>query len=212
MVPRCAGSARDAACASLIRRREWTSTTCCSGTRPSIEGGRNERRSSIASIPKRRSPPPSTRPKKSAIRWTAWSKGQPATRRPFAPDVLERLAALKKNDRAAFETLRAQLKQAGCRVTELDKVLTDESGDQEGCAPKQADILIGLAADARAFPCSRRHRLRRSGDQRPSRDLADPQQGLSPLARAALLRGDRKGAELRGTALGAQRHRGEGTF
>ena len=28
----------------------------------------------------------------------------------FAPEVLERLAALKKNDRAAFETLRAQLK------------------------------------------------------------------------------------------------------
>ena len=28
----------------------------------------------------------------------------------FAPDVLERLAALKKNDLAAFETLRAQLK------------------------------------------------------------------------------------------------------
>ena len=70
---------------------------------------------------------------------------------PFAPEVLEQLAMLKKNDRAAFETLRAQLKEAGCRVTELDKVLTDESGDQEGCAPKQADILIGLAADAELF-------------------------------------------------------------
>ena len=31
----------------------------------------------------------------------------------FAPEVLERLAALKKNDRAAFETLRAQLKAGG---------------------------------------------------------------------------------------------------
>src|SRR5262245_53172034 len=29
---------------------------------------------------------------------------------PFAPDALERLAALKKDDRAAFEALRAQLK------------------------------------------------------------------------------------------------------
>ena len=29
----------------------------------------------------------------------------------FAPDVLERLAALKREDRAAFETLRARLKE-----------------------------------------------------------------------------------------------------
>jgi hypothetical protein len=36
---------------------------------------------------------------------------------PFTPEVLERLAALKKDDRAAFETLRAHLKSAGCRVT-----------------------------------------------------------------------------------------------
>src|SRR5882757_2506139 len=32
---------------------------------------------------------------------------------PFAPDTLVRLAALKKDDRAAFEALRAQLKSAG---------------------------------------------------------------------------------------------------
>jgi hypothetical protein len=38
----------------------------------------------------------------------------------FAPDVLERLAALKNSDLAAFEVLRAQLKDAGCRVTALD--------------------------------------------------------------------------------------------
>jgi hypothetical protein len=36
---------------------------------------------------------------------------------PFAPDALERLATLKKEDRAAFEALRAQLRKAGCRVT-----------------------------------------------------------------------------------------------
>jgi hypothetical protein len=69
---------------------------------------------------------------------------------PFVPEVLEQLAILKAKDRAAFETLRAQLKQAGCRVTELDKLLTDES-DQEDCAPKQADILISLAAEADLF-------------------------------------------------------------
>jgi hypothetical protein len=73
---------------------------------------------------------------------------------PFAPEVLGQLADLKKDDRAAFETLRAQLKQAGCRVTELDKVLMEESGDQEDCAPKQADILIALVADAELFHAS----------------------------------------------------------
>ena len=31
----------------------------------------------------------------------------------FMPDVLERLAALKKENRAAFESLRSKLKQAG---------------------------------------------------------------------------------------------------
>jgi hypothetical protein len=69
----------------------------------------------------------------------------------FASDVVERLAALKKDDRSAFETLRAQLRQAGCRVTELDKLLADESDDGETYSPKQADILIGLAADAEVF-------------------------------------------------------------
>jgi hypothetical protein len=34
---------------------------------------------------------------------------------PFAPDTLVRLVALKKDDRAAFEALRAQLKGAGTR-------------------------------------------------------------------------------------------------
>jgi len=69
----------------------------------------------------------------------------------FAPEVVERLAVLKRDDRAAFETLRARLKDAGCRVTELDKVLPGEDLDGEGGAPKQADILIGLASDAELF-------------------------------------------------------------
>ena len=47
---------------------------------------------------------------------------------PFVPDVLERLAALKKEDRAAFEGLRAQLKRAGCRVTALDEAIAQENG------------------------------------------------------------------------------------
>jgi hypothetical protein len=68
----------------------------------------------------------------------------------FAPDVVERLAALKKEDRKGFEVLRARLKKAGCRVTALDEAIAGETGDG-GRAPKQADILIGLAADVGLF-------------------------------------------------------------
>jgi hypothetical protein len=70
---------------------------------------------------------------------------------PFEPDVLERLAALKKDDRAAFEVLRAQLKKAGCRVTALDEAIAEESGDTGGRGPTQADILIDLSQTAELF-------------------------------------------------------------
>src|SRR5262249_60249290 len=69
----------------------------------------------------------------------------------FAPEILERLMALKRDDRAAFEALRAQLKKAGCRVTALDEAIAGESGDAGGRGPKQADILIGLAQSAELF-------------------------------------------------------------
>src|SRR5262245_58275735 len=68
----------------------------------------------------------------------------------FTPEVLERLAAMKKDDRAAFEALRAQLKNAGCRVTALDEAIAEESGDT-GRRPTQADILIELAQTAELF-------------------------------------------------------------
>src|SRR5215467_7339242 len=70
---------------------------------------------------------------------------------PFARDALERLAVLKKDDRVAFEALRAQLKSAGCRVTALDEAIAEESGDAGGRGPKQADILIELAQSAALF-------------------------------------------------------------
>ena len=69
----------------------------------------------------------------------------------FAPDVLARLAALKKDDRAAFELLRSRLKKADCRVTALDEVIAKANGDVGGRGPTQADILIGLAASAELF-------------------------------------------------------------
>ena len=70
---------------------------------------------------------------------------------PFTPDVLTRLAALKKEDRAAFESLRTQLKKAGCRVTALDDSIREESGDTDRRGPTQADILIDLAGAAVLF-------------------------------------------------------------
>ena len=54
---------------------------------------------------------------------------------PFMPEALELLAALKKEDRAAFEALRSQLKKAGCRVTQLDEAIAEENGDAGGRGP-----------------------------------------------------------------------------
>ena len=68
----------------------------------------------------------------------------------FMPEVLERLAALRRDDRAAFESLRAQLKRAGCRVTALDQTINEESGEA-GRGPTQADVLIDLAQTAELF-------------------------------------------------------------
>ena len=81
----------------------------------------------------------------------AGRKDRRRSRRAFAPEVLERLAALKKDDRAAFEALRAQLKKAGCRVTALDEAIAEENGDMGGRGPTQADILIELAQAAELF-------------------------------------------------------------
>jgi hypothetical protein len=69
----------------------------------------------------------------------------------FAPEVLESLVALKQDDRAAFEALRAKLKKAGCRVTALDDAIAEESGEAGGRGPTQADILIDLAQSAELF-------------------------------------------------------------
>jgi len=104
------------------------------------------------------------------LRWTATPSSEPKRRSPFgvvrnlplerrsrppgaafAPHVLECLAALKRDDRAAFEALRAQLKNAGCRVTALDDAIAEESGEAGGRGPTQADILIELAQSAELF-------------------------------------------------------------
>ena len=70
---------------------------------------------------------------------------------PFMPEVLERLAALKQDDRAAFEKLRAQLKKAGCRMKALDEALAEESGDGGGRGPSHSDILLKLVEAVELF-------------------------------------------------------------
>jgi hypothetical protein len=70
---------------------------------------------------------------------------------PFKPEALEALAAMKRDNRAAFEALRSQLKKAGCRVTALDDAIAEENGEQGGRGPTQADILIDLAQSVALF-------------------------------------------------------------
>jgi hypothetical protein len=73
---------------------------------------------------------------------------------PFARETLGRLAALQKEDIAAFEAFRSQLKKTGCRVTALDKAidaLDEKAGKARGRSPTQADVLIDLAEAAKLF-------------------------------------------------------------
>jgi hypothetical protein len=70
---------------------------------------------------------------------------------PFTQEVLERLASLQTEDRARFETLRARLRKAGCRVTALDAAIAEERGDLGGRGPSQADSLIELTQAVELF-------------------------------------------------------------
>jgi hypothetical protein len=70
---------------------------------------------------------------------------------PFMPNVLEALAGLKANNRAAFEALRSQLKAAGCRVAALDNSIAEDNGRTVGRRQTQADILIELAQSVELF-------------------------------------------------------------
>ena len=208
-----AGSAKGGAFASPARRRAWISTICCMGRAPRIDGGRAMNADAIVEPdePDRRRH--RRAPRRSAIRWTDLVEKTAADPgAPFTPEVLEALAALKKDDRAAFEALRAQLKKAGCRVTALDEAIAEESGDTGRARADAGRHPDRPRANRRAVPRAGRHRLRRPRHQRPSRNLADPRQGLPPLAGAPLLRGDGRRAEFGGAAIGAERDRGQGAF
>ena len=72
---------------------------------------------------------------------------------PFKPDALAALVHLCQTDRGAFENLRGQLKQAGVRVTALDKAMAAETGGDERRG-SHADLLIEIAGDAELFHTS----------------------------------------------------------
>ena len=71
---------------------------------------------------------------------------------PFAPGIVNDLAALRRANRVQFESLRTRLRRAGCRVTELDPLIAEESGEKRnGRPPSQSDILVALAEAADLF-------------------------------------------------------------
>jgi phage/plasmid primase-like uncharacterized protein len=70
----------------------------------------------------------------------------------FEPENIKKIAALRARDRAAFEGLRENLKRAGVRVAELDKLLGIEADKPENKVDtKQVDILVELTAAAQLF-------------------------------------------------------------
>ena len=69
---------------------------------------------------------------------------------PFSPEVVIRLRELRRNEPATYETLRARLKQHGCRVTKLDQAISEEIGTN-GRGPTHSDILVCLAEVADLF-------------------------------------------------------------
>jgi hypothetical protein len=80
-----------------------------------------------------------------------WEKTAADPGAPFMREALEALASLKKDNPATFENVRAQLKKAGCRITQLDDAIAEENGDTGGRDPKQADILINIAQSTELF-------------------------------------------------------------
>ena len=68
----------------------------------------------------------------------------------FAPEVIERLASLKQEDRLAFETLRLRLKKMGFRLTALDDVIANANSETDR-EPSHAEILMSLAEDIVLF-------------------------------------------------------------
>jgi hypothetical protein len=73
---------------------------------------------------------------------------------PFTSDALAMLASLKKSDRATFESVRARLKAAGCRVAALDVAIAEAECERQravrpSCASSQEPSSPTQSAIAR---------------------------------------------------------------
>ena len=70
---------------------------------------------------------------------------------PFSPIVVSALSGLKNEDRPAFESLRAELKKAGCRVSSLDELISKTSMPQHKERNAQTETLLKLIEYADLF-------------------------------------------------------------
>ena len=70
---------------------------------------------------------------------------------PFGTEEIKALANLKITNPAQFESLRYQLKKVFVRVTQLDKAIATELGEDGGGHSSQTDVLLELAKDAVFF-------------------------------------------------------------
>lgn len=77
------------------------------------------------------------------------TRAEPGT--PFLPAMLCRLAELRRENRPAYETLRSRLRAAGARVAELDRALSQQSGESGGREPTHAEVLIEIGQSASLF-------------------------------------------------------------
>ena len=68
----------------------------------------------------------------------------------FEPENINELASLKKENTADFERMRSSLKQAGVRITALDRHIEKKGGGAEH-KPSQVETLIGLADEVDLF-------------------------------------------------------------
>ena len=69
----------------------------------------------------------------------------------FTPEVIGKLASLKKEDRLAFETVRVTLKKKiGFRLAVLDELIANASNETDR-EPNHAEILMSFAEDIELF-------------------------------------------------------------
>lgn len=65
---------------------------------------------------------------------------------PFEPPVVEALARLRSGNPPEFQRIRAALRAAKVRVSDLDRTVAASPGSSSSDEPSQADVLVGIAS------------------------------------------------------------------